>query len=80
MSQTLYLDFCLVLFCRFLRDARLKNKEARKPQYMENPINAFHFVSRMNTDWKLALDNINCEECIETKPSKGRLRHLHRSR
>lgn len=55
----------------FLSGARSKNEDALQPNYIENPINAFHFLKRMAFEWPDILKHINCEDCIETQAAKN---------
>ena len=50
--------------------ARSMNEDAHQPHFIENPINAFHFMRRMASDWNRVISDINCDECIETPASK----------
>ena len=68
--QVMYL-FSISVCCSFLTDVSAKNTQAFQPHFVENPINAYHFVKRM-ADWNNVIANIQCDECILTQAVKSK--------
>jgi hypothetical protein len=41
--------------------------------FMENPINAFHFIRRMHDGWPNIIRTIDCDHCKLTDPLRGEI-------
>ncbi|XP_045211382.2 prolyl 4-hydroxylase subunit alpha-2-like isoform X2 [Mercenaria mercenaria] len=53
---------------RFYNDLLDTSVRTIQEHFMENPINAFHFIHRMHVTWPTVITTIDCEQCTLTTP------------